>query len=419
MTYLRFLFLILLSTCLLCPSSLPATAQRRKPNTPHLPVRTATAAIASYDWSEAEGILKQQLATAPTQEMKDSLHRLIRRVAHADELMNATQRLIFIDSIVTDKEHLLNAIHLNAQAGHILSTKQLLRESTDTTIRWGQQAFISALNNTAVFSAGNPKLQLQTIYRIAQRWSNPTPIAGIDSTYEAPDYPFLLSDGITLYFSACGEESIGGYDIFVSRYNPDTRHYVKPANLGMPFNSPANDYFYAIDPYTGIGCFATDRRQPKNKVCVYFFIHTEKRESYDPAGITHESLKRFAALHSIRDTQQGNESAIALFRRHIATTETATSPQDPTFRFVINDNRIANSPQDFRQPEARKLILRWYETRKLWLQLLNRQDQAERDYAHLRSERLATELRLLETQINGAAAQLENLSREIRNIELR
>ena len=35
---------------------------------------------------------------------------------------------------------------------------------------------------------------------------------------------------------------MGGYDIFVTRYNSDTDNYLNPENVGMPFNSPFNDY---------------------------------------------------------------------------------------------------------------------------------------------------------------------------------
>ena len=33
-----------------------------------------------------------------------------------------------------------------------------------------------------------------------------------------------------------------GYDIFVTRYNTNTYSYLMPENVGMPFNSPYNDY---------------------------------------------------------------------------------------------------------------------------------------------------------------------------------
>ncbi|MFR3186749.1 MAG: hypothetical protein ACLTOV_01045 [Phocaeicola sp.] len=41
--------------------------------------------------------------------------------------------------------------------------------------------------------------------------------------------------------------------------------------MGMPFNSPYNDYMYALDDFNNLGWFATDRFQPEGKVCIYVF----------------------------------------------------------------------------------------------------------------------------------------------------
>lgn len=86
------------------------------------------------------------------------------------------------------------------------------------------------------------------------------------------NYPYVLTDGATIYYAADGENSIGGYDIFVTRYNTNTNTYLTPENVGMPFNSPYNDYMFAIDEFNNLGWFASDRYQPEGKVCIYVFI---------------------------------------------------------------------------------------------------------------------------------------------------
>lgn len=55
-----------------------------------------------------------------------------------------------------------------------------------------------------------------------------------------------MADGVTIYYASDGE-GLGGYDIFVTRYNTNTDTYLVPENVGMPFNSPYNDYMYVID----------------------------------------------------------------------------------------------------------------------------------------------------------------------------
>ena len=42
------------------------------------------------------------------------------------------------------------------------------------------------------------------------------------------NYPFVLSDGATIYYSSKGNGSIGGYDLFVTRYNINSDTYPAP-----------------------------------------------------------------------------------------------------------------------------------------------------------------------------------------------
>ena len=50
-------------------------------------------------------------------------------------------------------------------------------------------------------------------------------------------YPFVLSDGVTIYYASKGNGSLGGYDLFVTRYNINSDTYLTPEQLGMPYNS--------------------------------------------------------------------------------------------------------------------------------------------------------------------------------------
>ena len=73
------------------------------------------------------------------------------------------------------------------------------------------------------------------------------------------NYPYMLSDGVTLYFASKDTNGLGGYDIYVTRYNTHTNTYTTPENLGFPYNSSANDYLMVIDELQQVGYFATDR----------------------------------------------------------------------------------------------------------------------------------------------------------------
>ena len=160
----------------------------------------------------------------------------------------------------------------------------------------------------------------------------------------------MAGDGVTLYFASRGHGSIGGYDLFVTRYNIASNTYLAPEQLGMPFNSPANDYLMVIDEAKGVGWFATDRNQPQGRVCLYLFIPNEARPRVSE-DIDADSLRTLASLASIRATLPEGSSydqLVAAARTNTA----AVSKKEQDFEFVINDNTIYYTERDFRNADA-------------------------------------------------------------------
>ncbi len=74
---------------------------------------------------------------------------------------------------------------------------------------------------------------------------------------------FDVKDGI-LYFSSDGHIGMGGLDIFKIKGNRSI--WEKPNNLGSPFNSGADDYFYVENRYGDGGFFVSNRTYPPNKM---------------------------------------------------------------------------------------------------------------------------------------------------------
>lgn len=54
---------------------------------------------------------------------------------------------------------------------------------------------------------------------------------------------YLHIDGETMYIASEGHESIGGYDIFMSKRIQG--QWTKPVNMGYPINTPYDDFFFA------------------------------------------------------------------------------------------------------------------------------------------------------------------------------
>ena len=221
-----------------------------------------------------------------------------------------TQQIIIVDSIVVNKDQFLASIRLSSECGQLMNTGAFFRNQLQGTL------YLNEMGNKVYFSQPDGhQQQLYTADKLGNEWSKPQPLQGLSEGIDEASYPFMLTDGLTFYFAGKGEESIGGYDIFMTRYDSRSGSFLKPENIGMPFNSEANDYMYAIDEANRIGYFASDRRQPEGKVCIYIFIPSDTRKTYDNSKYTEEQIRNFADIASIADTWgNGTERKAALDR---------------------------------------------------------------------------------------------------------
>ncbi|MGP8215009.1 MAG: hypothetical protein ACLQQ4_05550 [Bacteroidia bacterium] len=74
------------------------------------------------------------------------------------------------------------------------------------------------------------------------------------------DAPFIHPDGVSLFFSSEGWNSMGGYDIFYSKLNLKDSTWSKPINLGYPINSPGDDRYYTLNSEGTMGYFSSNRK---------------------------------------------------------------------------------------------------------------------------------------------------------------
>ena len=264
-----------------------------------------------------------------------------------------TQQIVIIDSIVTDKSQFLSHYVLSSETGKIMTASQFKGIKADGYI------YLNEMGNKAYFGKAdkNGIRQIFTSDKLGDRWGEPILMNGLSEGIDEADYPFMMNDGITFYFAARGEESIGGYDIFFTRYDSRSGAFLKPENIGMPFNSEANDYMYAADEQSGIGYFVSDRRQPEGKVCVYIFILPDTRRSYDPSRFTEQQIRDFADITRIADTWgNGSERRAALERLKAVFTNdsqpAADNATEANTAIVINDRLTYSNVRDFRSPTA-------------------------------------------------------------------
>ena len=338
-----------------------------------------------------------------------------------ESMRGFTQKVMFIDSVVVSKSKLLSSLNIPDEAGSI----QAYNKFFNTTDQPNSIVYLNQLRNKCVFSKfTDGGWDLYSKEMIGEKWSNAVPLKGLDILGDDVDinWPFLLSDGTTLYFAAKGVESIGGFDIFMTRYDETTQSYLKPENIGMPFNSIDNDYFFIVDEYDGIGWFATDRNQPEGKVCIYSFIYNNVRENYVVDEYTPEQLRQLSEIHSISQTWTSNQARLDALEQLTAVYKRKfTQKKKNDFEFVINDELTYTTLTDFRSVEAAEMYVDLNE-------LLRKKNKLDSSIEHARiayptarqpqREQYKQQLLAAEKQSEKYETDIKNLSKEIRRIEL-
>lgn len=79
------------------------------------------------------------------------------------------------------------------------------------------------------------------------QWGIPVNLGPKINTSKDEISPFIHPDGVTLFFSSKGHNSMGGYDIFYAIRN-EKYEWNSPTNLGYPISTPNDDAFYVPTP---------------------------------------------------------------------------------------------------------------------------------------------------------------------------
>ena len=357
-----------------------------------------------------------------TEEEKAEMEKAERRQKHAEEIIGSTRKVTFVDSLVTDKDNFIARLGLSDECGRFMAADRLFSADDPNCPVTGKIAFVNSLSSTVFFSAADTTdvVKLHAAYRNGNRWSAPSVLEGLDG-FDYQDYPFVLADGVTMYFSAESDESLGGLDLYITRYNSATHQYVRPENLGFPFNSADNDYLLAVDEALGRGILVSDRRQPDDKVCIYWFMVEDEYETYelDPDDEEElEELKAYAEIASIVATQEDADAVSTIKQRWKQQKEKAVTATTQKWRFVINDATVYNSLEQFTNPQARKLAEEWTQADSQLKAFVDEQEQLRRDYSESRSQRLQQRLINLEAQISQLRHTAHTLEKQYRAAEL-
>lgn len=325
-------------------------------------------------------------------------------------MIPSTAKLMFVDSVVVDKKDFLSKIPLISEAG-----KLTMRDTLHSQ-------YLNEFGDRWIFAHGDSTSSaLYSADKLADRWSSPTPLFKKSEGVERANYPYLMADGITLYFAAQGENSMGGYDIFMSTFDLDKGVFYSPENIGLPFNSTANDYLLAIDDIDKLGWLVTDRRQPEGKVCIYTFVPTASRIGFEDTDLSTIEIERYSRILSIADTWKfGNRKAamakLSDIKKRIVAKTIKTQSNN---KFVVNDNIIYTSANDFKSPTAKKMYREWLDKKRTLKTVTSKLDEARKTYRDSSNPSAdAYKINTLENKQESLFNEIKQLEKNIRSTEL-
>ncbi|MDR2915792.1 MAG: CDC27 family protein [Tannerella sp.] len=332
-------------------------------------------------------------------------------------MQDKTEDVQIIDSVVINKNVFLEAYSLSEESGTLMSYDDFFKTEKNvlSTVYMNQK-------EDRVYYARLSENGSYTLYsqsKLLDAWGDEKVL--IPDNTKDDNYPYILSDGITMYFASKGYESIGGYDIFITRYNTNTNSYLAPEQMGMPFNSPANDYMMVIDDTKGLGWFVTDRNQPEDNVCVYLFIPDPSRKRIE--GIEdHEVIRRRAALVSIKDTWKDGADYTELIKLAHTDLTQKDVKKERDFEFVINDKITYYTLNDIKSHEAKDLYSEVLNINKQIESLNNKLNDIRSSYTNGNSsvrEQLKPTILQAESQLYSLMEKARVQEKKARNAEIR
>lgn len=362
--------------------------------------------LRTYDIDAAVNLLDRWEASldASGREYPASYESMRARALNTRNLLERVEKIELIDTMLVDADDFFANYMLSPSTGDLLDALSLPEE-------------YSSRHPKVVFTPQNGKEMI---------WGEPSARTGSrivvssvldDGTITAPesigdaindmkdaDYPFIQDDGMTIYFAAKGENSLGGYDIFMTRRTPDGE-LMQPQNIGMPYNSPFNDYMMVIDDARNLGWWASDRSGIPGKVTIYVFRPSAMRVNYD-------SDDEYIVDHALLRDTMTKGGLEALLEDKVVEEES----DQQKFVFSLGDGRVYSSLTDFKKPAAQRcmeeLIFNQEELKRLNSEI----ERLRKIYAQ-GDKRTSTQIRDMEKQLDKLSASIRDLSNRVISIE--
>ncbi|HLW30593.1 MAG TPA: hypothetical protein VKX29_07035 [Brumimicrobium sp.] len=203
---------------------------------------------------------------------KLDVDRQIEMCRNGKSLMANVSEIIVLKKTKIDKKSFFRIYDLKDIGGELIVTEEFQNRQDKRNNHVPLIHFPSNSNRIYYSSYGdngdNKDIYVRT--RLPDgTWSKEQPVFGNVNTKYNEDYPYMHPTGKYLYFSSEGHNSMGGYDVFRSRYDAETNSFGPPENMDISISSPSNDFLYIVDSLDRYAYFASQRESESDQVHVY------------------------------------------------------------------------------------------------------------------------------------------------------
>ena len=123
-------------------------------------------------------------------------------------------------------------------------------------------------------------------------WSAPQPVCAAAVSPGREIFPMISPDGKRLYFSSDGLFGMGGYDLYVAERDAVGKPWERVRNLGVPFNSTADDLLFCETADGRYCLFASNRDCGKDSVVIYVI----RQENFVYGPVSPEEVRTLSKL---------------------------------------------------------------------------------------------------------------------------
>ncbi|MEA3500021.1 MAG: hypothetical protein U9R41_03240, partial [Candidatus Marinimicrobia bacterium] len=227
----------------------------------------------NYHFDKAIANYQHFKEKAPKPDLEEyNVDQKIRMAQNGKELINFVSDLIILDNKKINDENFFYSYRLDDFGGKLIVTPKDFKTKVDIKKKYRGITFI--WNDSVAFFAsyGNNRKGHLDLYEAKRNpdksWTSPIFMGGDVNTSYDENFPYLSPDGKSFYFRSRGFNSMGGYDIFKTKFDSATARFSKPINMDFPINSPFDDLLFITDVNNQFAYFASKRETNNEEISV-------------------------------------------------------------------------------------------------------------------------------------------------------